>query len=143
VKTGGVIEEWPGTGKRGELSIVSSGAFASEGARILLIAADVPRGTSPGTVPAEVWALDAKDAAIRQIGKIPISVLGWPVFRRNSIDDGKVAPVWSPDGQWVLVEEGLRATDQAGPGYKLSAQNGDLRLFLPAARNLLGVLIVP
>jgi hypothetical protein len=137
----GVMDNW-GRGEWGERIIVMSGAFTPDGTRLLLLNADEPSGLLPGSVPAEVWALEVGKGALRRLTSIPVTRLGWPTFREDSIYSGFTAPLWSPDGQWVLLEDGFPLKEPR-PLYKMSVETGALQQLLPLAGDVLGTLEVP
>jgi hypothetical protein len=137
----GVMDNW-GRGEWGERIIVMSGAFTPDGTRLLLLNADEPSGLLPGSVPAEVWALEVGKGALRRLASIPVARLGWPTFREDSIEWWTTAPLWSPDGQWVLLEDGFRPKEPRQL-YKMSVETGALQQLLPLAGDVLGTLDVP
>jgi hypothetical protein len=140
---GACVPEWVEISLPDGVLIFPSGAMAPDGSKMLLIAAEEPRGTTPGDRPAQVISLGKETGSLTRLASIPISRLGWPVFRRMGMTDRPLAPIWSPDGEWVILEEGLRATDAAGPLYVISAQTGEIRLLQESAGNVLGSLNVP
>jgi hypothetical protein len=138
----GVVANWTKQSELRERLIYMNGAFAPDGTRLLLLSAEVPSGLEHGSLPAEVWVLDSGKGELRKIASIPVARLGWPTFRKDSIDSGNTAPLWSPDGQWVLLEDGFPLKDPR-PLYKLSVETGGLQQLLPLAGDVLGTLDVP
>lgn len=138
----GVIESWPSDSGTGERILVMGGAFSPDGSRLMLLSGEESTGLAPGTVPAKVWIFDVNQGVVQRLASIPLARLEWPAFRKDSIYSWQTAPLWSSDGEWVLLEDGF-PLQEPGPIFKISVETGETRRLVPLAGEVLGTLNVP
>jgi len=129
----GVIADWPA-----DPSLLEAGAWAADGQGLVVLKGD---GPPQPRHPAEAWYLDVASGQLRHLATIPPEKLRTPTG--YGLTNGFSAPFWSPNGEWLLLEEADQIWWEPTPLYLLSKETGDLRVLLEHGGGVVGEVAVP